>query len=85
MSSAAVVGEADHPMLRGCVCGLIGEALDAGSAELLTIAPPPCTRIRGISYFIYRSTLRRLMAMIRSQSASVRSAAAAGCCSTPAL
>src|SRR5207244_2911845 len=42
--------------------------------EVLTIAPPPCLSIRGISYFMHRKTPRRSMLMIRSHSSSSTSA-----------
>src|SRR5215211_1007791 len=53
--------------------------------ELFTIAPPPCSSISGISYFIHKNMLRRLMAMIRSHSSSVTSTVTLGFCSAPAL
>src|SRR5438128_1573584 len=46
--------------------------------DVLTIAPPPCLRISGISCFIHRNTLRRLVSMIRFHSSSSYSAVGAG-------
>jgi hypothetical protein len=46
--------------------------------EVFTMAPRPCWSIRGISYFMQRKTPRTLMAMIRSHSSSVMSAADLG-------
>src|SRR5947209_6775984 len=45
--------------------------------DVLTIAPPPCLRISGISCFMHRNTLRRLVSMIRSHSSSSYSAVGA--------
>src|SRR4029453_9404138 len=56
-----------------------------GQEELFTIAPPPFSSISGISYFMHKNTLRRLMARIRSHSSSVTSAVTPGFCSAPAL
>src|SRR5215210_279115 len=53
--------------------------------EVFTIAPPPCSSIRGTSYFMHKNTPRRLMATIRSHSSSVTSAIALTSFSTPAL
>src|SRR5437016_9790787 len=38
--------------------------------DVLTIAPPPCLRISGISCFMHRKTLRRLVSRIRFHSTS---------------
>ena len=38
--------------------------------EVLTIAPPPCLSIKGISCFMDRNTPRRLTSTIRSHSSS---------------
>src|SRR5437667_141745 len=46
--------------------------------DVLTIAPPPCLRISGISCFMHRNTLRRLVSMIRFHSSSSYSAVGAG-------
>src|SRR6266404_1352398 len=54
--------------------------------EVLTIAPPPCLSIRGISYLMHRKTPRRSMLMIRSHSSSSTSAVGTNFFgSTPAL
>jgi hypothetical protein len=38
--------------------------------DVFTIAPPPCFRICGISYFMHRKTPRRSMSIIRFHSSS---------------
>src|SRR5437867_3929824 len=46
--------------------------------DVLTIAPPPCLRISGISCLMHRNTLRRLVSMIPFHSSSSYSAVGAG-------
>src|SRR5215213_4469810 len=53
--------------------------------EVLTIEPPPCSSIAGISYFMHKKALRRSMSINLDQSSSVVSTSAVGGCSTPAL
>src|SRR4051812_29867750 len=53
--------------------------------EVLTIEPPPCSSIAGISYFMHRNALRRSMSSSLDQSSSVVSTSMVGGCSIPAL
>src|SRR5437773_3752867 len=53
--------------------------------DVLTIAPPPCLRISGISCFMHRNTLRRLVSMIRFHSSSYSAVGAGFLGSMPAL
>ncbi len=52
---------------------------------VLTMAPPPCLSICGISYFMHNHTPLRLTSITRSQSSSAWSAVFAMALSIPAL
>lgn len=58
--------QSDDPVLGRVVGGPTGNANEAPIDELLKMAPLPCRRIWSISYLMQLQTLRRLIAVTRS-------------------
>src|SRR5438067_12169121 len=66
------------PCFAAVYAGLPLMPMTPAPEEVFTIAPPPCLRISGISYFMHRKTPRRLVSRIRFHSSSSYSAVGAG-------
>src|SRR5437588_7062080 len=64
-------GETDHAVLRSSVSSLTFETFDPAARGGVHNRAASCSSISGISYFMHRSTPRRLTSTIRSHSSSV--------------